>query len=127
MCLTCQGLPHVCGGFQGATSNSNISDLCYRFDQEGLRWEQYGKMTDKRDFVAYDHSPDWGLIISGGYDGDKYFETVENTLDSLNFNSLPDLPKEQYIGCLAIVDAETLFATGGKTNGIGDNETYIYR
>ena len=84
-------------------------------------------MTEKKDFVAYDHSSDWGLIISGGYDGEKYFETVENTLDSLNFESLPDLPKEQYIGCLAIVDEETLFATGGKTNDVGDNETYIYR
>ena len=121
------GLPHVCGGLQGSNLPDNISDLCYRFNPESMQWEQSGSLTDKKDFVAYDHSPEWGLIVSGGYDGEKYYDTVENTLDSLNFDLLPDLPKEQYIGCLAILDEETLFATGGKTNGIGDNETYIYR
>ena len=73
-----------------------------------MQWEQSGSLADKKDFVAYDHSPEWGLIISGGYDGDRYFDTVENTIDSLNFDLLPDLPKEQYIGCLAIVDEDTL-------------------
>ena len=40
---------------------------------------------------------------------------------------LPDLPIEQYMACLAIVDENTLFLTGGLRNGIENNETYVYR
>ena len=77
--------------------------------------------------MAFDYSPEWGLVISGGYDGENYLTSVEQSFDGINFTPLPDLPIEQYLHCLAIVDDNTLFVTGGKRNGILNNETFYYR
>ena len=90
-------------------------------------WEEYGAMMDMRRSMAYDYSPEWGLVISGGYNGANYLTSVEQSFDGINFTPLPDLPIEQYVHCLAIVDESTIFVTGGLRNGIGNNQTYVYR
>ena len=125
--FTLGGLPHICGGRQGADSDANTTDICYRFDMDRQIWEQYGAMMDKRRSMAYDYSSEWGLVISGGYDGENYLTSVEQSFDGINFTPLPDLPIEQLAHCLVILDENFLFVTGGKTNGIGNNETFYYR
>ena len=125
------GIPTVCGGRQGADSAANSSDLCYRFDPQLETWEQYGKVDFKSYSMAHDFSPEWGLVISGGYDGSPggfdYLSYVEQTFDGFNFKVLPVMPEPLYRHCLVIVDEDTLFVSGGLVSSTNLNNTYLYR
>lgn len=79
-------------------------------------------MIKGRASVAHDSDPSWGLVIAGGYvSGGEYLDTVEVTQDGMSFYNLEPLPSPKDEACLAIIDEERIFVTGGQ-----DKSTYVY-
>ena len=127
-------MPLVCGGVIGATdidAFDNITNKCYEFDPVLKTWQMSGKMSAYRYYMGYAESPSWGLVVAGGWNEDAQPQnSVEQSLDGANFNDLPQLPLNVYGHCLAIVDDNTLFFTGGTTEDGFDNgtstQTYVF-
>ncbi len=114
------GIPHICGGYDffGKTSE------CIKMSLTDLTWDSAGSLPNgaKTSSSGSDHSPQWGLIVSGGLDeNDDNRRTVLKTMDGLNFESLPDLPEASARHCLTIVDNARFLVAGG-----GLDSVYIY-
>ena len=84
-------------------------------------------MPDPRYELAYDFDPNWGLILSGGYDADDTIQTtVVSTKDGANFGSISPMPVGVVRHCLVIVDDETFFVAGGETGTGISADVYQY-
>lgn len=56
----------------------------------------------------------WGLVLAGDKTGaPRNISNVETTSQGLTFEALPDLPRNNSYSCVAIIDDDRLFASGG--------------
>ena len=102
--------PYICGGF---IYNSGSSDSCYQYDVTLDEWTLSGTMPEERVYSGYDHSEMLGLIMAGGYNG-NYLSSVTTTESGEVFGSLPDLPNENRLSCVVIIDEDRIFTCGGS-------------
>ena len=80
-------------------------------------WEIGGTMLEKRGYGGYGSSESWGLVLGGGYNfGTGFLSSVTTTVNGQAFGSLPDLPNRDDQLCLAIVDDDRIFTSGGDQN-----------
>ncbi len=86
-----------------------------------LQWEFEGDSLPDgaRSSSGYAHSSDWGMVSSGGQNGDgEFLGTVLQTRDGSNFDFLPDLPEVAHSHCLTVIDETRLFAAGGRLDRV---------
>ena len=111
-------------------------DACYELDvsDENSTWTEVGALPSPVLESGYAYHPSWGLVISGGLREDDLkgnevdMANVVVTKDGRKFEELAPLPVNLTDHCLAIVDDDRLFVTGGETGGGKNrqNRTYIY-
>ena len=74
-------------------------------------------MAEERGYGGYGSSESWGLVMGGGYNfGTGYLSSVATTANGQAFDSLPDLPNRDDQQCLAVIDDEKIFTSGGDQN-----------
>ena len=114
------GIPHICGGYD--SDGERVSE-CIRMSLTDFQWSPQGSLPDAipRSSSGYDHSAEWGLVISGGYDDDGLRRDVFQTKDGSHFEYLPSLPEESAYHCLTIIDDTRLLVAGGDLTSV-----YIY-
>ena len=117
------GIPFVCGGV--IREEDVNTDLCYQYDAALDTWEISGTMAVTRAFSGYGSSENWGLVMAGGSRGEPYLSSVETTDNGQVFDSLPDLPEDNALSCLVILNDDILFTCGGNPLSPSDS-TYIF-
>ena len=63
----------------------------------------------------------WGIVLAGDWKGES--DSAETTNDGTVFDPLTDLPNANGFTCMAIIDDDRLFVTGGSNN---PTETFIF-
>ena len=115
------GIPYFCGG-RSALGDSTLE--CFKMDLTTLEWFIDGFLPDGlfTSEAGYDHSPEWGLLMSGGVDSDfNSTGTVLRTMDGSQFDHLPELPETSQGHCLTIIDDTRFLVAGGSLQ-----TTYIW-
>ena len=88
------------------------------------------RMLEARSYSAAASHPDYGWVITGGYDG-GIKSTAEKTGNGRSFNTFPSLPVSLYSHCLVSLDGGNngdFLLTGGWDKDLNDNKkTYIFR
>ncbi len=95
---------------------SNPRTECFQMSPIDLHWVGSGNLPDALElsFSGYDHSDEWGLVISGGNpEFGVNLPTVIQTRDGFRFNYLPDLPEASTGHCLTTIDENRLLVAGG--------------
>ena len=103
------GLPYICGGYNG----NNYFDTCYGYTPTSDSWEEIGTMPSRRGRSAYTFMDGFGLVMAGGYSYGSYLDSVILTKDGSTFETLDSLPTASDFGCLTVVDETTLLLSGG--------------
>ena len=106
-------IPFICGG----KDDEDYTDLCYKYVAALDEWEVSGTMAEERGYGGYGSSESWGLVMGGGYNfGTGYLSSVATTVNGQALGSLPDLPNRDDQQCLAVIDDEKIFTSGGDQN-----------
>ena len=78
--------------------------------------------------AGYGYNNKMGLVIAGGFDdGFGGVAYVDGTKNGIKFEPMTPLPTTPQYSCLASVDDETLFLTGGSNNGEFYDQALLYR
>ncbi len=95
-------------------------------DLANLEWTAQSLLPDtlQLSISGYDHSPEWGLIISGGYTGSGDSKAVVKTKDGSHYDHLPDMPEGSYGHCLTIIDENRLLVAGGFLDSVHIFDAY---
>ena len=114
------GTPFICGGKDA----DRYTDLCHKYVAALDEWEVSGTMAEERGYGSYASSESWGMVMGGGYNFDTGFlSSVATTVDGQVFGSLTDLPNSDDQQCLAIIDDDKIFISGGDKN---PSDAYIF-
>ena len=77
-----------------------------------------------RAYSASAYMENFGLVMAGGYNSESNtLDSVIVTRDGYTFRTLASLPAPNYLGCLSVMDEQTLLLTGGY---LDENGVYSY-
>ncbi len=116
-------VPIICGG---DTGGGKRVDTCYRYSPKARTWTQSGRLSHAKDAMAASLHPEFGLVITGGYNG-KIYDTVESTRDGKHFTRSiwPSLPEANHAHCQVTVDPNIIMVFGGCTPSNCNSDTSL--
>ncbi len=125
--VVCGGLGNTQRMYDGVTPRA----ACHKLDVKANMWFEAGELPHGPVIMSgYAYHPAWGLVITGGM-SEEYSSRLDSVLvtrDGSSFEELPPLPVAKAEHCLAIIDEQTLFVTGGlDAEGERAKDAYIYR
>ena len=106
-----EGVPFICGGIS-YDGDFYDSDLCLKYVPSSDEWVVSGVMSESKSEMGYGSSESWGLVMAGGDNGTE-ISSVETTADGIIFDNLPDLEVGVSGSCVAVIDDDRIFTSGG--------------
>ena len=121
-------LPHICG------NSYSPHDECWQYTPLNDSWTKTSTSnlgTIPHGSAESTYHPSWGIIMTGGYNGDGDDEDdgrccadkVAITNNALDYEILAPMPYDFALHCVVAIDANRLFITG---LGGADDESFMY-